>query len=426
MNPAPAHEERGLLPTGPTRRRAKTRGAPSARGHLRRPAFVAGLLLALLTFSGCTTVAPHAGPGPLRTRLSDPLVIFSGRLVGNHLVIETPVDRSGTAHFLIDTGSSVTLIAPEFAARLGTVPARGAPQIRVRTASGGFATLPGVTLRRLTLGSARFDQVQALVYDTTELSAHLGVRIDGILGFPLFRDTVLSLDYPKERLVLTSPHSPQLVPGSSFSFSPANRVPLIPIQLEDRTVYVLIDSGSDGPLNLNPVGFDLDFAHGPRPGATVSTLAGDRTQQIGRLDAEALIGSYRLAQPVVDLTDQLSSLGGGVLRHFTLTFDQQRGTATFYRESTAPLRLPPVRSVGLGFSRTPAYWRVASVIVDSPAESAGVLTGDLVTRINGQVVENWDLQSYETLLRTAPWVEFTFLHGREETTGRIRVVDLVP
>jgi len=393
---------------------------------MRLPSFVTSLLAALLAFSGCTTVAPHTEPGPQRTRLSDPLVMFSGRLIGNHLVIETPVDRSGTAHFLVDTGSSVTLISPEFAARLGSAPSRGAPYIRVRAASGGFATLPGVNLRRLTLGGARFEQVQALIYDTTELSAHLGLQIDGILGFPLFRDTVLSLDYPKERLILTSPASPQLVPGSSFSFSPANRVPLIPIQLQGRTVYVLIDSGSDGPLNLNPLGLDLHFAQGPRPGATVSTLAGDRTQKIGRLESDATIGSYRLSQPVVDLTDQLSSLGGGVLRHFTLTFDQRRGTATFYRESTAPLRLPPVRSVGLGFSRTPAYWRVASVIPDSPADGAGVLPGDLVTRINGQAVEKWDLHRYETLLRSAPWVEFTFLHGREETTGRISVGELVP
>ncbi len=426
MNPAPAHEERGLPTPRPTKRRALPLGTPPGRAHVRLPAFIASLLAALLTFSGCTTVAPHTGPGPQRTRLSEPMVILPGRLIGNHLVIETPVDRSGTAHFLIDTGSSVTLIAPEFAARLGTGPARGAPHIRVRTASGAFATLPGVTLRRLTLGGARFEQVPALLYDTTELSAHLGVRIDGILGFPLFRDTVLSLDYPRERLILTSPESPQLVPGSSFSFSPANRVPLIPIQLHNRTVYVLIDSGSDGPLNLNPLGLDLNFVHGPRPGATVSTLAGDRTQKIGRLDADVTMGSYRLPQPVVDLTDQLSSLGGGILRHFSLTFDQRRGTATFYRESTAPLRLPPVRSVGLGFSRTPAYWRVARVIADSPAEGAGVLPGDLVTRINGQSVENWDLHRYETLLRTAPWVEFTFLHGREETTGRISVADLVP
>jgi hypothetical protein len=41
-------------------------------------------------------------------------------------------------------------------------------------------------------------------------------------------------------------------------------------------------------------------------------------------------------------------------------------------------------------------------------------------------VENWDLVRYETLMRTAPWVEFTFLNGREETTGRISVADWVP
>ena len=35
--------------------------------------------------------------------------------------------------------------------------------------------------------------VDVLIYDCEPLSAHLGVRIDGVLGFPLFRETLLTL-----------------------------------------------------------------------------------------------------------------------------------------------------------------------------------------------------------------------------------------
>lgn len=384
------------------------------------------LLLAGLFASGCSTLQPPAGPGPGRTRIGNAPHTLPARLVGHHLVLEVPLGRDGNAHFLVDTGSSVTLISPEFAERVGARLARSAPQVRVRTASGASTVLPSLTVRRLTLGQARFERVPALLFDTADLSAHLGVRIDGILGFPFFADTVLTLDYPRQQVTLSPDETPANANGPALPFNREHGIPLVPIQWQEHTLLVLIDSGSDGPLNLNPTGLDLTYASGPRPGAPVSTLAGERAQQMARLAGEVRIGNHRVIEPIVELTDQLSSLGGEILQHFALTFDQHRGTVTFHRESTDPLTMPPVRGVGLGFSRTPAYWRVASVVPDSPADRAGILPGDLVTRINGQPVENWDLVRYDTLMRSAPWVEYTFLNGREETTGRITVAELVP
>ncbi len=423
MNPPQAQAER-LLPA------ARGGPGPNRAGRGRTPdlrrLWTGFAVLAALVAGGCSTLPPPTGPAPGRTHFTAPLTTLPARLVGNHLVVELPFDRTGAAHFLVDTGSSVTLVSPEFAARVGARLGRTAPQVHVRTASGATTVLPSLTLRRLNLGNVRFERVPALLFDTSELSAHLGVRIDGILGFPFFADTTLTLDYPNEQVALSPVETPALVPGSALTFDPENGIPLVSVHWQDRTLQVLIDSGSDGPLNLNPTGLDLTFASGPRPGASVSTLAGERKQAMARLAGEVRIGEHRLRQPIVDLTDQLSSLGGEILKHFTLTFDQRHGRVTLHRESTAPLAMPPVRGVGLGFSRTPAYWRVTSVIPDSPADRAGILPGDLVTRINGQPVENWDLIRYDSLMRTAPWVEYTFLNGREETTGRIAVAELVP
>ena len=50
------------------------------------------------------------------------------------------------------------------------------------------------------IGEAYFDDVPAVVYDFSEFSAHVGLKIDGIIGFPLFRDTLLTLDYPAAQL----------------------------------------------------------------------------------------------------------------------------------------------------------------------------------------------------------------------------------
>ena len=66
------------------------------------------------------------------------------------------------------------------------------------------------------------------------------------------------------------------------------------------------------------------------------------------------------------------------------------------------------------------------VVPGSPAEAAGVKAGDLVSRINGEPVDNWDLPRYGRLVAKADRMEFTFIEGDRETSRSVAVVDLVP
>ncbi len=389
----------------------------------------ASLLVCGVVLSGCTAWLPkRAAPQPGRTTISSPLVILPAQSIGNFLLIEAKWDRFGPYRFLVDTGSSMTLVTPALARRY---PGAGgivgsAPRVRVTGADGRVTELPQSTLRRLEFGDARFEEVPVLLYDCEPLSAHLGVRIDGVLGFPLFRETLMTLDYPGKRILLQPAKNAALLPGSTIMMDSGRKTPLIPVRLGDRTFLALIDSGSDMAFSLNPVGLEPEFVVSPRIGATVGTLSGDRTQRIGRLGGSLAIGSYRFLQPVVELSDELSAIGGGVLRHFTVTFDQWNDRVTFYRESRDPIAMGARRSAGVSFSKTPAYWRVAGVVPASSAEQAGVQPGDLVTRINGDPVARWDLMRYEQLVADASEITLTFLNGTSETEKRVAVFELVP
>jgi len=395
--------------------------------RLAPPLFAAMALL----LGGCSTL-PEAfhrtPPRPGRTTLGSPLVMVPAQTLDNYLIVETRWDRNGPYHFLIDTGSSVSLVTPALAKRYASAnpPAPDAPHVRVKSADGNIAELAPATLRRLELGDARFDDVPVLIYDCSALSAHLGVKIDGVLGFPLFRETLLTLDYPRSRVVFQPLNSTALIPGTTLPLDDANKTPLIHLGLGDRSFVALIDSGSDAPLSLNPVGLEPRFANGPRPGATVGTLTGDRPQQIGRLAETLSIGDFTLPRPVVDLTDELSAVGGAVLKNFAVTFDQLRDRVTFQRDTHEPIISPSHRSAGVSFTKTPAYWRIAGVVTDSPAAAAGVQSGDLVTRINGEPITRWDLTRFEQLVATADTISFSFLIGTAETEKRIPVFELVP
>lgn len=387
------------------------------------------LILALvgLALGGCSAVGwrPSAPP-PGRTTLALPWVELPARRVGAYLILETKGDRQGPYRFLIDTGSSVTLATPALVRRLPGPARTDAPRVRVAGADGTVAELPAAALGQLQLGDARFENVPVLVHDCAALSAHLGLRIDAVLGFPLFRDTLLTLDYPRSRVVLRPAETTALPPGSVLPFDDSRKTPLIPLRVGERSVTVLIDSGSDAAFSLNPAGLDLAYAEPPRPGGAVATLAGDRPQRIARLAGELRLGEQVFQRPVVDLTDELSSLGAGALRHFAVTFDQRRDRVHFERTEAVPITEAARRSAGLGFSRTPAYWRVTGVIAGSPAAVAGVREGDLVTRIEGEPVGQWDLDRYQRRVDAGGEIRFAFLQGNAEAERPLRVFDLVP
>jgi hypothetical protein len=361
----------------------------------------------------------------LRTTIAKEQVIVPAKTIGNFLVVEVKWDRFGPYHFLIDTGSSVTLITPALAKRYpGWSTSSG--QRRVMGPDGSVVQLPEASLRRLELGGVRFDDVPVLIYDCAPFSTHLGVKIDGVLGFPLFRETLMTLDYPGSRVVFQRPTVPGPMQGTIVRFDDGRKTPVIPVRLGERTFVALIDSGSDMAFSLNPIGLEPHFAFGPTIGATVGTIAGDRTQQVGRLAETLTIGDHVFPRPIVDLSDELSAIGAGVLKNFAVTFDQANDRVAFSRPAMVPIEMPAQRSTGVSFSKTAAYWRVAGVVPKSPADEAGVRIGDLVTRVNGEPVARWELKRYEELIASADEVAFTFLLGNVETEKRVRVFELVP
>lgn len=397
---------------------------------------LAGLTLACLAavFSaGCTT-APTAGQAPaaVRTSPSQPGSVIPARLVANFFLVESRQDDERVRTFLIDTGSTATLVSAEFADHVAERPRRKSRiPVRVRGAHGGEAEFESVTLRKLWLGDTAFEKVPALIYDLTELSNHLGVPLDGVIGFPVFRQSLVTLDYPGRQLVIAPrPATPAAPPDSALSstltYNQERGTPLIPVQMGNESFIALIDTGSDGTLSLNPIGLRPQFVNGPRPGGLVGSLTGDRQMFVGRLGQNILLGNHLIAQPVIDLTDQLSSLGGEVLQNFVITFDCSRNLVTFRRDTGTPVQVEPRRSAGLSFFRQPAYWRVLGIVPDTPAATLSVQAGDLCVRVNGEPVSRWTQQRYLELVRTAPRITFTLLNGAIEHDIEVPVVELVP
>lgn len=403
---------------------------PALSRFLFRAFAACALPIALGFLSGCALLPRRDAPE--RTVVIRQPAEVPARILGNFFIVETRQDDGQARRFLIDTGSSATLVSPAFADAVKLKErARMRRTARVRGAHGAEAELETVMLRKLWLGDVLVERVPALIYEFTELSHHLGLPIDGVIGFPIFRDLLATLDYPRARLVLAPlPVQPAVLRpsdrASTLAFNADAGTPLIPVQLGAESFIVLIDSGSYGSLNLNPAGLHPRFVNGPRPGKIVSGLGSDRQQLVGRLAQDLYIGAHVVEQPVADLTDQLSALGGELLQHFAVTFDQRRRHVTFTRNTTGPIVMDSRRDTGLSFDRSPAYWRVLGVVPETPVARTRLQPGDLCVRINGEPVDRWDYERYAALLRTAPTVTYTILSGAQEIDYELPVIDLVP
>ncbi|HEX2860393.1 MAG TPA: aspartyl protease family protein [Lacunisphaera sp.] len=398
-------------------------------GRLARLGLVALSVLCILATSGCIS----RGRAPASTRIVPQPVRLPARLISNFFLVESHQADGKLCRFMIDTGSSVTLVSPAVADSLKLKERRGTPPrtLPVRGANGREIELPAIVLRHLQLGEAHFERIPAIVYDFSDLSAHLGLTIDGVIGFPLFRDTLLTLDYPAAQLVIApnpvvAPPPPRQPRTSVISYNREQPTPLVPVQMGNESFFALIDTGNDSGLALNPSGLHPRFSYGPRAGMIVSSLHGDNTQLVGRLEQNITVGNHTVQQPVVDLTEQLSSLGGELLRHFRITFDQQRHTVTLVRGTDGAVAMPGRRSSGLSFRRFPNYWRLLAIVPDTPNSALPVQPGDLCVRINGELVEKWSFERYAELVKTAPRITYTFLSGTKETDHEAAVFDLVP
>jgi hypothetical protein len=355
-------------------------------------------------------------------------VAVPGRIVSNLLLAEGTVGGAGPYYFLVDTGSSVTLVSDRIAAGVPgfrTTPAL--TPVQVVSAAGGATMLGSTTLPSLELGTATFANVRAAVYDFVDFSNHLGITVDGILGFPLFSDVLLTLDYPRNRVVLSPRFPARTVPGVAIPFALEDGTrPIINVGLGDKTFMALLDSGSSLAFTLDATGLNPPFKSGPRTGPLVATLSGNAPRQIGRLADSLLLGTSEIREPRVMLTDQLSSIGAEILRNFTVTFDQHRGLVILDTERTGPVKLPAQRTTGLSFARLPAEWRVLQVLDDAPEPTQQIEPGDAIVGIEGEPVIKWNLDRFEKHLRTADTVEYLFRRDNRTYRVKVPVYDLVP
>ena len=115
------------------------------------------------------------------------------------ILVDVHANGRGPFQFAIDTGTSTTAITPEVANTLGL----STSPIGSGTTGGAPVDFQAATLQSFQLGGARIDNMAVVVGDFfAMLSAAVGARLDGIVGYNFLRNYKVVIDYPGETLTL--------------------------------------------------------------------------------------------------------------------------------------------------------------------------------------------------------------------------------
>lgn len=245
--------------------------------------------------------------------------------------VDVMVNGQGPFRFVVDTGTGAdAIITPALAHELGL---EDVGEVRLTDPSGlGVQRTPMVQTSSLVVAGVNFGAVRALRHVLNgENEACMG-----LLGFTLFRDYLLTLDFPKHLMTLERGQLAAEGDKDVMTFKAPDGVPIVTLAVGHAWTEAQIDSGGTGLALTEALAAHAKFVAEPvlfSEGQSVST----RFQvKVGRLAENVRLGRYVFQRPVVEVHPAFPrvNVGAEPLANFVITFDQTHGLVRLHSKQT--------------------------------------------------------------------------------------------
>lgn len=307
------------------------------------------------------------------------------------------LNGKGPYRFIVDTGCS-------YAAIIDKGLMKTLKLLPKQTASGGsnFEDAEPVKLKSITIGGAKFSNVGALPDDIRGFMPSDPDAPIGILGIPLFKNCLLTFDYPNQKFTFELGRLPQNgndILRCSFDEQHGS-ILTIKLTVAGIKMDVHIDTGSPGVLTLlNKWQEKLPLKEKPVKIGQANTPSGSTDIYTTTLNGTLQVGNYQFKNPKVDFADlgpmldsDCGNIGSGLLKDFALTVDQKNHRLRLRRGSnkSEPPRRQIVRKknsasyrIGVAFRPNSTGWIVENVLAGGAGEESNLKQGDVVISVNG-------------------------------------------
>ena len=281
-------------------------------------------------------------------------------------------ERSGKTHELtavFDTGGFSLFIDPDGLERVSGQ--RIAEGQRVRMTGGVSAS------------GLQFTTFRPEVREMSHLGAALGLDFDVFLPFKAFDGKLLVLDYPAREMRVEQGSLPKPDGQTVFSARGRDKRPWLTVDLAGMERRILIDSGSNGRIELKRLR-RLNWLDEPIVAGVSTRMDKYVARRAGRIKESLTIANLVFDQPIVSITGDSELMGVEVLRHFVVAFDQVNRRVRFEPSIPGPVRMAPQRGTGALLRADPAgYFEIARVHPGTPAARAGLRSGERVLELDG-------------------------------------------
>jgi predicted aspartyl protease len=283
------------------------------------------LLLALSLFFAHSQQARTAAGKPA---VVDVPMLFRGPMPA----VEVLVNGQGPFLFAIDTGGAGQARVDSSLVERLKLPVVG--QVRATDGSGGgVRNMDVVELDALAFGGVEFRKVRAGSRDYNA-SPNLP-RVDGILGFGLFADYLLTLDFPARRVRLERGELPRADGAEVLSFESPRGVPVVELGVGTQKIKADVDTGNTVGAFVLPTALveKLAIAGAPATVGRARTITSDVEIKEVRLKDAIRLGRFEFAEPTVvyPALGEGGNIGSRLFREFSLTFDQKNQSVRLRR-----------------------------------------------------------------------------------------------
>jgi len=341
---------------------------------------------------------------------------------GNRPILELTINGTGPHRFILDTGAMETVIDAGLVQEID-LPEIGKQTIKSPASDKGM-TVSRISMEKVTLDTIVMHDLKAAVMDLAGMFKSAEAP-RGVLSAQIFSGALLAIDYPNDRIVVRPGGLGPADGARTFQYDESDGFPTVPLVVAGTQIKAHLDTGSPATFNL-PGSYmkSLPLKSEPVHRGTARLVDTEIKLYGAPLQGSLRVGEYIFEDPEIVFGDGIpaGNLGYGFLGQFTLTLDLKNRRIRLDREDGAvrtaaasgPAASPVVmkrmapggsakKRYGVmfpGIDGTPLV--VKGVEPGSPAESAGLRTGDIILQMNDRQVGELGNQERISMLRSSP------------------------
>lgn len=339
-----------------------------------------------------------------------------------------------TLNFLFDSGAGTALLDSAVAARIfkdrtfGQVDATGA---------GGATHMQVLDNESLDVGGLRIDSINFLVNNLRNLSAMVGRKLDGIIGYDLLKKYVTRIDLDRQTLTLYSDiQNLKEEKGRPLAFEYSPEISFLPrincsfttLAGQQYSGWFFLDSGAGLTTLLNTPFVDahkLLTTSGKTLQLKTVGMTGSSDRYLARVKDFGFCGYVfkdvpvslsQVSSGVSSMENYAGLLGNEFLFRFNMTFDYPHDAIYLQPNKyySAPFDFP---LCGFTVKLEHGEVYIAAIAPDAPEKAQGLSIGDQVIGVNGK--NNLSIAEIRELLKQPGKVVLKVRQGNAEKAFEI-------